>query len=181
VVSTAQGRGTFVRALELTTATFDLRELQELLDDTQNAEVRLLDVRVVLADERTARKLQLEPGAPTIYLRRLLSKAGRPVFYHRTYLLCDPTRPIVEAEMDVTSLQGLFSPTDQTLLKNGHLTIESTLMNAEEADLLHVSLPAAAFYLEHLFYDYQDQPVSWGWFIFPSSFLKFSACVGLHD
>ncbi len=75
-----------------------------------------------------------------------------PVFYHRTYLVYDPTLPIVEAEMDVTSLQGLFSSGSNSVLKWGHLSIEATLMNEEEACLLKKSLPAAAFYLEHVFF-----------------------------
>ncbi len=69
--------------------------------------------------------------------------------------------------MDVTSLQGLFSGGDQSLLKHGELKIEATLMNDEEAGLLRQPLPAAAFLLEHVFFDFEDRPLSWGWFIFP--------------
>ncbi|MBE0688524.1 MAG: GntR family transcriptional regulator, partial [Anaerolineae bacterium] len=56
VVSTAQGRGTFVKPLEISTATFHLQELHDLFSADGGAIVRLLDVRVVSADERTARK-----------------------------------------------------------------------------------------------------------------------------
>jgi GntR family transcriptional regulator len=178
VVSTEQGRGTFVKPLELSTANFDLHELQDLFGDT-DAQVRLLDVRIVSADERTARKLCLQVGDPTIYIRRLVTQNGQPTFYHRAYLIYDPARPIVEAEMDVTTLHGLFGNADNTMLKRGHLTIEATLMNKEEADILQVSLPAAAFYLEHLFYDFEDRPVSWGWFVVHSRVLHFSTQVGI--
>jgi GntR family transcriptional regulator len=85
----------------------------------------------------------------------------------------------VEAEIDVTSLQGLFANADNTLLKRGELTIESTLMNEEEARVLNNALPAAAFLLEHLFYDFEDRPVSWGWFIFRSDHLHFRTQVGI--
>lgn len=178
VVSTEQGRGTFVKPLELSTANFDLHELQDLFGAT-DAEVRLLDVRVVSADERTARKLCLQTGDPTIYIRRLVIQNGQPTFYHCAYLIYDPTRPIVEAEMDVTTLHGLFGNADSSLLKHGQLTIEATLMNKEEADILQVSLPAAAFYLEHQFFDFDDRPVSWGWFVVPARVLQFSTRVGI--
>ena len=181
VVSTAQGRGTFVKELELGTAMFDLQELQDLFQPGAESNIRLLDVRVVSADERVARKLNLQPGDSTIYLRRLFMEQGRPVFYHRAYLVYDPTRPIVEAEMDVTSLQGLFSNGMNTLLKQGRLTIAVTLMNAEEAGLLQQSLPAAAFFIEHVFYDFENQPISWGWFIIPSDRLRFTTRVGIDD
>jgi len=180
VVNTEQGRGTFVRHLELSTAIFDLQELQDLVANGTAGDVKLLDVRVVAADEKTARKLDISVGSPAIYIRRLFTQNGEPIFYHRAYLLYDPSRPIVEAEMDVTSLKGLFTHSDSALLKRGQLTIESALMNPEEADLLQTCLPAAAFYLEHVFYDFSDRPVSWGWFIFRSDRLHFSTLVGIN-
>lgn len=180
IVSTEQGRGTFVRPLELSAAIFDLQDLQDLVSSGTAADVKLLDVRIISANDRTARKLDIAPGAPTIYIRRLFRQDGEPIFYHRAYLVYDPSRPIVEAEMDVTSLQGLFTHSDNTLLKRGLLTIDAALMNAEEAELLQSELPAAAFYLEHLFFDFKDRPVSWGWFIFRSDRLHFTTKVGLQ-
>ncbi|NLG97299.1 MAG: GntR family transcriptional regulator [Chloroflexi bacterium] len=179
VVSTEQGRGTFVKPLELSAANFDLQGLQDLLSRGTSNDVKLLDVRVVSADERAARKLEVAVGSPTIYIRRLFTQESQPIFYHRAYLIYDPSRPIVEAEMDVTSLRGLFTHSDRTLLKRGTLTIDAALMNAEEAEQLQCSLPAAAFYLEHVFYDFQDKPVSWGWFIFRSDRLHFTTQVGI--
>jgi GntR family transcriptional regulator len=181
IVSTAQGRGTFVKPLELGAANFDLGGLQDLFLNGSSAEVRLLDVRVVCADERSARKLGVTKGAPTIYIRRLFTREEKPIFYHRAYLIFDPTRPIVEAEMDVTSLRGLFTSGENNLLQRGELTIETTLMNEEEAKILQTPLPAAAFYLEHVFYDFENRPISWGWFIFRSEHLHFHAQVGIND
>ncbi|MBN1991187.1 MAG: GntR family transcriptional regulator [Anaerolineae bacterium] len=180
VVSTARGRGTFVKALELGHAAFGLQELQDLFNDPAMA-VKLLDVRVVSANERTARKLNLAVGQKTIYIRRLLTVNNDPAFYHREYLIYDPTRPIVEAEMEVTTLQGLFDGTGSALLKRGELKIEACLLNEEEVILLQTCLPAAAFYLEHLFYDFNDCPVSWGWFICRSDYLRFATGVGIDN
>jgi GntR family transcriptional regulator len=179
VVSPAQGRGTFVKALELSTAVFDLQELQHLFSPGAGGSVKLLDVRVVSVDERTARKLSLPTGAPAIYIRRLFTRENAPVFYHRAYLVYDPARPIVEAEMDVTSLQGLFASGENTLLKCGQLSIEATLMNEEEAATLKKTLPAPAFLLEHVFFDFENRPISWGWFIIPSDRLHFTTRVGI--
>jgi DNA-binding GntR family transcriptional regulator len=181
VVNTAQGRGTFVKPLELGMANFDLGELQGLFINGASTAVKLLDVRIVSADERTARKLELIQGDPTIYIRRLFTRENKPIFYHRAYLIYDPMRPIVEAEMDVTSLQGLFTSADNSMLKRGELTIEATMMNEEEAKILQTQLPAAAFYLEHLFYDFENCPISWGWFIFHSDHLHFHTQVGIIE
>jgi GntR family transcriptional regulator len=181
IVNAVQGRGTFVKPLELSTANFDLGELQNLFLNGASAGLNLLDVRVVSADERTARKLELAVGEPAIYIRCLFTRDEKPVFYHHAYLIFDPRRPIVEAEMDVTSLRGLFTSAENSLLKRGQLTIKATLMNEEEAAILQTPLPAAAFLLEHLFYDFENRPISWGWFIFRSEQLHFRTQVGIIE
>ncbi len=178
VVSTARGRGTFVKPLELSHAAFDLRDLQELFSDPRMA-VRLLDARIITAEERTARKLELAIGQKTIYIRRLLSLDNEPALYHREYLVYDPARPIVEAELEVTALRGLFDGAGSAILKRGELRVEVCLLNDEEAKILKSPQPAAAFYLEHLFYDFDDCPVSWGWFICRSDYLRLTTTVGI--
>ena len=95
-------------------------------------------------------------------------------------MIYDPTRPILEAEIDVTSLQGLFANAENSMLKRGKLSIEATMLNKEEAKLLQSPFPSAAFLLEHLFYDFQDRPISWGWFLFRNDLLRFSTSVGIE-
>ena len=180
VISTAPGSGTFVKAVGLGTATFDLQELQTLFSD-KRASVKLLEARIALADERVARKLAIPVGKRVIYLRRLLSRNGDPMFYHREYLVYDPTRPLVEAEMEVTSLQGLFEGAGGSVLKHGELTIEATVLNEEEARVLLVSASTAALCLEHVFYDLDNQPISWGWFICRGDRLRFRTKVGIPE
>jgi len=179
VVSTAQGRGTFVKALELSAASFDLQELQEMFRQGAGTHIRLLDVGIVPADASTANKLNINLGENTIYIRRLLTKDEEPIFYHREHLIYDPKLPIVEAEMDVTSLQGLFANVNNALLKCGELTVKATLMTEEEANILQSPLPSAAFCLEHIFYDFDDRPISAGWFICRADRLHFTTNVGL--
>ncbi len=179
VISTAQGRGTFVRGVELGAATFGFKELQNLFSNKEQTQVKLLEARVRAADDRTARKLNLVSGQRVIYLRRLLCIDNQPAFYHREYLVYDPARPVVESEMEVTSLQGLFSGVGETVLKRGDLSVEATILNAEEARLLGATSPAAAFCIEHVFYDLKDAPISWGWFVCHSSHLRFTTSVGV--
>ena len=180
VISTAPGSGTFVKAVDLGTATFHLQELQTLFSDKQTS-VKLLEARVALADERVARKLAIAVGKRVIYLRRLLCRSGEPTFYHREYLVYDPTRPLVEAEMEVTSLRGLFEGAGGSVLKHGDLTIEATVLNGDEARLLQVPALTAALNLEHVFYDLDNRPISWGWFICRGDRLRFTTKVGIPE
>ena len=181
VVVAEQGRGTFVKPIAMGEATFGLKKLQDLLDDTEHTTVKILEASIVRADERVARKLEITVGQRTIYIRRILRTDNLPALYHREYLVYDPTRPIVEAELEVTALQRLFSGSGETILKRGEINLEATLLNEEEARLLQVELPRAAFCFEHLFYDFDDKPISWGWFIGRNDLLRFTTQVGLLE
>jgi DNA-binding GntR family transcriptional regulator len=181
VVIAEQGRGTFVKPITMGEATFGLKKLQDLLSDTEHTTVNVLEVRIVRADERVARKLEIPLGQRTVYIRRILRTDGLPALYHREYLVYDPTRPIVEAELEVTALQRLFSGTGETILKCGDISLEATLLDKEEARLLQVEQPKAAFCFEHLFYDFDDHPISWGWFIGRNDLLRFTTQVGLLE
>jgi DNA-binding GntR family transcriptional regulator len=179
IVIAEQGRGTFVKPVAMGEASFQLRKLQDLFNDTEHTSVNVLEARIVTADERVARKLGIAMRQRTIYIRRLLRTDGLPALYHREYLIYDPTRPIVEAELEVTALQRLFSGTGETILKRGEISMDATLLDEEEARLLQVDQPMAAFCFEHLFYDFDDKPISWGWFIGRADLLRFTTQVGL--
>lgn len=175
-----QGKGTFVKPIAMGSASFQLQELQDLLTDDKNTTVKVLEVRIVKATKRIAQKLELEPDQKTVYIRRVLYSGGIPALYHREYLIYDPTRPIVETELEVTALQRLFSGTGETILKRGEISMEATLLDVEEANLLQVSQPMAAFYFDHIFYDFDDKPISWGWFIGRADLLRFTTYVGMN-
>jgi GntR family transcriptional regulator len=181
IVMAEQGRGTFVKPIAIGEATFGLKNLQKLLNDTKNTTVNVLEASIVRADERVARKLEIQLGERTVYIRRILRANNLPILYHREYLIYDPTRPIVEAELEVTALQRLFSGSGETILKRGDISLEATLLNDEEARILQVELPKAAFCFEHLFYDFEDCPISWGWFIGRNDLLRFTTQVGLLE
>jgi DNA-binding GntR family transcriptional regulator len=181
VVVAEQGRGTFVKPLELSTATFDLDGLKQLFRNEGQSTVKLLEARITLATERTARKLATMIGDRTVFIRRLIFQSEEPMLLHREHVIYDPTRPIIEAEMEVTALRGLFSGGGGPDLKRGDLTIDATVLTEEEAALLHSEVGVPAFRLEHIFYDFDNQPVSWGWFICSGERLHFTATIGIPD
>ena len=177
LVTAARGRGTFVKPLVLGTATFGLGTFQELFNGERTL-VRFLSVTSTVSTPRISRKLAVPAGDKVISIRRLLLRDGEPVAYHHEFLIFDPLRPIVEAAMGITTLQGLFDGTGETMLKRGELGIQTTVLTEEEAELLSAPAGSAAFRIEHTFYDFQEQPVSWGWFIVPGAYLQFNATVG---
>ena len=179
VVTTAWGSGTYVKEVELGAATFYLQDLKELFSDEADTIIKVLDARFCPADERIARKLQIEVGERTIHLQRLLLIENRPAFYHRGYLVNDPHRPIIEAELEVTDLKGLFQGAGSSLVKYGDLFLESTILDEEEANILRLESPTSGMMLEHLFYDFEDKPINWGWFVCASAQLRLRTRIGI--
>ncbi len=180
IVDTEQGRGTFVKPLKLESATFQLKALQDIFYDKRTS-VSILEASIHSVDHRVAQKLRLGEKDRVIYIRRLLAMEGEPLIYHREYLIYDPHRALVESELEVTSLRGLFRGERTSDFKYGELSIEATVVNEEEARLLKTPPGSAAFNLEHIFYDYADSPVSWGWFICRSDHLRFTTTIGIRN
>jgi len=178
-VTAKQGRGTFVKPLQLSAATFDLDRLQDLFRDEGRPTVKLSEARITPASERIAHKLDIEVGDPTIFIRRLILQEGESVVLHREHLIYDPSRPTIEAEMEVTAQSGLFGWGGNSEWKRGDLTMSATALTEEQAFLFHSEPGVPAFRLEHIFFDIGDRPVSWGWFICSGERLRFTATLGV--
>ncbi|MFC1534210.1 GntR family transcriptional regulator [Thermodesulfobacteriota bacterium] len=179
IVSTIQGSGTYVKAPDLGGVTFNLEEFHEIFKDKERTKVKILEVLIIKADEIAASRLAIGVGERSILIRRVLIRDGDPILYHKEQLIYDPTRPVVEAELEVTSLHGLFVGTGETNLKRGELAIEAAVLTKEESDILNTIQMQPAFRLEHIFYDFDDNPVSWGRFICRGDRLRFTATVGV--
>jgi DNA-binding GntR family transcriptional regulator len=179
IVSTVQGSGTYVKGPDLFRVTFNLDQFHELFRDKERTRVRILEVLINRADDATAKRLKIEVGERTILIRRLLVRDGDPTLYHEEYLVYDPRLPSVEAELEVTSLHGLFVGTGESKFKRGDLAIKAAVLSKEEADILNTMPMQPAFRLEHVFYDFDDKPVSWGRFTCRGDRLIFTASVGL--
>ena len=181
IVSTIQGSGTYVKAPDLGGVTFSLEEFHNIFKDRERTKVKILETLIIKADESTAERLAISPGERSILIRRVLIRDGDPILYHREQLIYDPLRPTVEAELEVTSLHGLFVGKGETNLKRGELTIEAVVLTKEEADVLNTMEMLPAFRIEHIFYDFEDKPVSWGRFICRGDRLRFTTTVGVGN
>ena len=181
IVSTIQGSGTYVKAPDLGKVTFSLEEFHNIFKDKERTKVKILETLIIKADETTANKLAIGVAERTILIRRVLFRDGDPILYHKEQLIYDPFRPIIEAELEITSLHGLFVGAGETTLKRGELVIEAAVLAKEEADILNTIEMQPAFRLEHIFYDFEDKPVSWGRFICRGDRLSFTTSVGISS
>lgn len=179
VVATTQGKGSYVKPIELSSTSFQLNELQTIFDDQERTLVKLLFARIIPATPDIVKKLPVAENDRVIHIRRLISNNEHPLIYHHQYMVYDPAQPIVEAELDLTSLGGLFEGRGKSWLKKGMIKLKPALLNEDEALHLKGEAGRPAFSLEHTFFDLQDRQVSWGWFVFFDERLEFGANVGV--
>lgn len=165
LVTTVQGKGTFVRALDMGEAIFRLQEITESWTEDDSAEVLLLEARIKPADEEVAAVLEVEAGTPTVYLRRLVKREQTPLIYQLAYILYDEHRPLVEVELQITSLAGLLRSARAEGLPGGWLTIRAVSLDSEAAANLELPVGSPALCLESLFHDFDGRPLSWGRFL----------------
>lgn len=178
LVTTTQGKGTFVRSPDMGEAIFRLHEITDLWIEDSSVTVLLLEARIRAADEKVATMLELSPGDPIVFLRRVIQRKDQPLIYQLEHVVYDEHRPLVEAELRVTSLEGLLhSPQFEGVL-GGRLTIQAVSLDQEEAEVLKVPEGSPAFCLESLFSDFDGRPVSWGRFLCRADQFRLTSYLG---
>jgi GntR family transcriptional regulator len=177
LVSGEQGRGTFVRSLGLSESNFRLDSLSgDWLDEA--AEIRLLSASMTRADEALAAKLGVRVDERVVYLRRLVLHDGSPAMYHTEYIIYDPRQPLVESQLQLTSLHAFLDSGSARRFPRGELTITAVKLDAESAEALGETEGALALRLEHIFQETDGTPVSWGWFLLRAELFRLRASLG---
>jgi Transcriptional regulators len=179
LLKAAQGRGTFVKTIEWQSSGFTLKPLADLISNESNTKVKVLKIHTMKANEHLAEKLGVDAGTRLIHVLRLLIRDGHHVLLQSGHIIYDPDRPLLEAELDIVSLEGLLSGSTNTIIKKGEIDIVPKMMSAEEAALLNMPDNTAAFALEYLFWDFQDHPIGYGFFLIPPHFLSLKTKIGL--
>jgi GntR family transcriptional regulator len=181
ILRRVHGSGTFVCGPDWTRAAFNMEGLIERLEDSKAVEIQILRAGVREATEAAAEHLEIEPGEMTVFLERLVSHKGRPLLLNHAYLRYDPKSPIVESEMEASSLSSLFTGRDNGLVKKSRLGLEPCVLSPAEAGLLKAPPGTAAFRILYTFYGYADEPAGTGWFMTPAGNISFTTRIGVWD
>ena len=177
-VSTTRGRGTFVQPLRLATATFDLSEFHDILAEP-GVTAKVVEARVLPAGPRAAANLGVADGTHVVSIRRILQRGDEPLIYHRESLIYDPTRPTdrvrARRHRPARHVRGRRRAAAPSAASSSCTPPRS---REEEASRLALPPGGAAWVLEHIFYGYDEKPISWGCFICRGDLFSFRASVG---
>jgi GntR family transcriptional regulator len=177
IVATEKGRGTFVRSIALADTVFRLEQLNSAWKGDE-AEVTLLEAATVKADGQVAEKLNIPLGHRVVYLRRLVEQLGIPLMYQLEYVVFDARRPLVESQLQLTTLDGVLEAARGRGFPRGRVTLKAVCLDESAASILRVPTGSPALCLEHIFEDRDHQPMSWGWFLMHSELFQLTAQLG---
>ncbi len=175
------GSGTYVCGPDWTRACFNMEGLLETLGDKENIDIRILSAGITGASPKAAAVLGLAPGDLIVILVRLVSYKGLPFMLNQAHLIFDPKSPIVESELEASSLSGLFSGQGNSFIKKALLKLEPCILSPSEAGYLKASQTNPAFKIRYTFFGYNDSPVGSGWFMTPMGYMSFSTKIGVWD
>ena len=101
--------------------------------------------------------------------------------FHEGRVRYDPSRPLVEAELNLGPLSDLFNGHGGGTVKKGQLAVLPTALDEEKAALLDRAVGTPTFRLEYIVYDFDDAPFGWGWFTTTPEVINLTANLGLWD
>ena len=177
LVYAEKGRGTFVRSLALGDTVFRLEELGSLWRD-DSADIALLEAATTKADTKIAQMLKVEPGTRVTFLRRLIKNRGIPTMYHVEYIVFDARRPLVESQLQLTTLHGVLEAARGGGFALGRVILRAQRVDETAAPVLDMVEGTPVLCLEHVFEDHAQRPVSWGWFVMRADMFQLTAQLG---
>ncbi len=180
LVFAEKGRGTYTRSLALSDTVFSLEQLGSdwLHGAADSVEIRLLGASTEKATPRVAEMLKVAAGDRVVYLRRVIFKNEVPGMYHVEYLVSDVRKPIIESQLQLTSLQGVLDSARGRAFSHGRVRLRAECLDEQAAEILEVAPGSPALHLEHVFEDVDRRPMSWGWFLMRGDLFHLTGCLG---
>ncbi|HLU01523.1 MAG TPA: GntR family transcriptional regulator [Advenella sp.] len=162
LVEIRRGKGTFVTHPKITQA---LTELTGFAEDMvvlgRHPTSRLLDKRIVTADEKTARALQLTPGTQVYRIERVRLADGIPMSFDETYLPLEIGDKVVSNNLDVEPIFDLLENKYALPLVEASYQLEAVVADRHVAQALHIAVGAPIFLIERTSYSTGEQPVDY--------------------
>jgi GntR family transcriptional regulator len=132
---------------------------EEMQDRGLDPETRLIASRPESAGEVVAAALQIEPGAPTLYVERLRAAAGEPLLLEQVHLPAERFPGLLASDLEHGSLYDLLTARYGTRIVRARESLEPVLLKAREARLLAQRPRTPALQIEGIAYGADGIPV----------------------
>jgi GntR family transcriptional regulator len=162
LVEIRRGKGTFVTQPKITQ---ELTELTGFVEDMEalgrTPSARLLDKRVVAADEAVARHLALAPGTLVFRLQRVRLADNIPMSFDETYLPHDLGEKVADNNLEAEPVFALLEEKYATPLIEAEYRLEAAAADPAVAEALRVPNGSPIFLIERTSYTSGNRPVDY--------------------
>lgn len=142
------GRGTFVAVPKITQSLTMTSFSEDMRRRGFVAGSRTLSLSTISAGAPLGRRLETQPAAEVLQIRRLRLADSEPMAIETLHVPAARVPGLTAAELIDTSFYELLERRYGIVIDSGCQTIEPTVVNEEESDLLGVPLHSPAFLFE---------------------------------
>jgi GntR family transcriptional regulator len=162
LVEIRRGKGTFVTQPRITQ---ELTELTGFVEDMQalgrNPTARLIDKRILAADQTVAHHLGLAPGTLVVRLWRVRLADGVAMSFDETYLPRDLGEKVAENDLEAEPVFALLENKHDTPLVEAEYTLAAAAADPVAAQALQVPAGSPVFLIERTSYTTGNRPVDY--------------------
>lgn len=121
-----------------------------------------LEKSVIEANSQVGDRLQLKPGAPVFYLKRLRSVDESPVLIVQSYIPYEICSGIEKEDFNFSSLYDVLENQYGIFLRHGHRWIEPKIVDSDETiQLLNIKPGTCISSVESIIYSEDNRPVEY--------------------
>lgn len=164
------GKGNFVQKPEHDKYTIYYDEMNNSINSVDRT--KLLEVNIIMPDEKLAGELQTTKNKNVIMIRRLFYTDGAPVAYDIKYLLYHKGMPIVEKEIEHATFPEMISNTMPIFALKKELTIYAQIPDETIKRYLNIYDELALLVVEQKLYNNENKPMGLGITYFRSDYIK---------
>jgi GntR family transcriptional regulator len=154
-----QGKGTFVSQRKITQQLIHLTGFTEdIRARGQRPAAKVLSSEMFPADEATAEKLGINPGAPIFRLQRLRLADDEPLAIELSQISFKGCERLLEEDLEQNSLYRVLESKYGILIMEADQELESGLAGNKEAQLMNIPVGSSVLYTRRTTYTERNRP-----------------------
>ena len=164
------GKGNFVKEPQHNKYPVYYDEMNNSINSVDKT--KLLEVNIILPDEKLANDLQITKNKNVIKIRRLFYTDGEPVAYDIKYLPYYKGMPIVEKEIEHSTFPEMMAKGMPLFALKKKLTIYAQIPDEAIKRYLNIYDELALLVVEQKLYDNENKPMGLGVTSFRGDYIK---------
>jgi len=164
------GKGNFVQKPELNKYTIYYDEKNNSINTVD--QIKLLEVNIIMPDEKLAADLHITRNKNVIVIRRLFYTDGAPMAYDVKYLLYQKGMPIVEKEIEHATFPEMLSRSVPLFALKKELVIHAMIPGDEIKRYLNIYDELALLVVEQKLYNNENKPMGLGITYYRGDYIK---------